>query len=1112
MSKRFFSKKNWYALACMLVLSALFSLQARAQVAGGTLSGSVMDASGATIPAAQISIKNVATGVTRSVTTDGAGFYIAPNLLPGNYDLEVSASGFSTLQSKGITLTVGAQQVLNLTMQVGQMTQVVSVSTAAPTVELASASLSAVLNSTTVRELPINGRSWTDLATLQPGVATIETQSSFNTGAARGNRGFGSQVTISGARPQQNNYRLDGISINDYANGAPGSVLGGNLGVDSIQEFSVITTNASADYGKTSGGVVNAATRAGTDEFHGNAYEFLRNSALDARNFFDGSKIPPFRRNQFGGSIGGPIHKDRTFFFADYEGIRESLGLTSVVTVPSVKARAGMLCSNPGTPPTCSPQTVVVDPVVQRYLGLFGLPNGRILGNGDTGKFNFVEQQSVSENFVTGRLDHKFSEKDSVFGSYTFDKTPFSTPDNFNDVLTRSLTKRQLFIVEENHVFSPALVNSVRFGFNRNFTDNAAGTSAINPLAADTSLGGVPGHNASELSVQGLSTFTGGLGGSAFFYRWNSFQGYDDAFLVHGLHSLKFGFAVEREQLNQLYDSEPLGKFSFASLSDFLTNKPSRFVAAFPNLLTGRGIRQIVFGLYVQDDWRWRPNVTLNFGLRYEMATVPTEVNGKLSNLYNLSDNNGTVPTPHLGSPLFSNPTLRNFEPRLGFAWDPFGKGTTAIHAGFGMFDSLPLPYEFTGLASRAAPFFEIGSVSAPTLTPGSFPGGAFSQLGPQNFEYSSIEQNPHRNYVMQWNLNVQQEIIPNLTALIGYVGSRGVHQPFRADDANIVLPTLTSAGYLWPFPVGSQPNVNPVAGDIRYLNWGGDSFYDSLEVGITKKMTHGLQVQGSFTWSKSIDDNSGVVAGDTFGNSIPSLHWFDLRLDRAVSDFNVGRTLVLSGTWLVPGRKSLSGPASLLVNGWELGAIFKANDGVPFTTTFGTDGDPQGLNSSDPWAFPNRLTTANCATLTNSRNPDHYIKTECFAVPTAPPSFFAGSTPVCSSDPRFVSAAVGDPTLFQCFNLRGNAGRNILRGPGLSNLDFSIYKNVPVKRISEAFNVQFRTEIFNILNRANFAIPIIPDNTDIFDSTGARNNAAGLLTSTTTTARQIQFALKMVW
>jgi hypothetical protein len=494
------------------------------------------------------------------------------------------------------------------------------------------------------------------------------------------------------------------------------------------------------------------------------------------------------------------------------------------------------------------------------------------------------------------------------------------------------------------------------------------------------------------------------------------------------------------------------------------------------------------------------------------MATVPTEVNGKLSNLRNLADNNLTIPTPHLGSPLFSNPTLRNFEPRIGFAWDPFGKGTTAIHAGFGMFDSLPLPYEFTGLVSRAAPFFEIGSVSAPTLAPGSFPGGAFSQLGPQNFEYSSIEPNPRRNYVMQWNLNVQQELIPNLTALLGYVGSRGVHQPFRADDANVVLPSLTSAGYLWPFPVGSQPNVNPVAGDIRYLNWGGDSFYDSLEVGMTKKMTHGLQIQGSFTWSKSIDDNSGVVAGDTFGNSIPSLHWFDLRLDRAVSDFNVGRTLVLSGTWLVPGRKSLSGPASLLVNGWEVGAIFKANDGVPFTATFGTDGDPQGLNSSDPWAFPNRLTSANCATLTNSRNPDHYIKTECFAVPTAPASFFTAATPMCSSDLRFGSAAVGDRSLLQCFNLRGNAGRNILRGPGLSNLDFSIYKNVPVKRISDAFNVQFRTEIFNILNRANFAIPIIPDNTDIFDSTGARNNAAGLLTSTTTTARQIQFALKMVW
>jgi hypothetical protein len=290
------------------------------------------------------------------------------------------------------------------------------------------------------------------------------------------------------------------------------------------------------------------------------------------------------------------------------------------------------------------------------------------------------------------------------------------------------------------------------------------------------------------------------------------------------------------------------------------------------------------------------------------------------------------------------------------------------------------------------------------------------------------------------------------------------------------------------------------------------NSFYDALEVGIHKAMSHGVQLQGSFTWGKSIDTGSATVAGDQFLNSISSLPWYDLKSIRGLSDFNIGRTLVISGTWQVPSRKSLSGPAAWITSGWELGAIYKASDGVPFTPTFGTDGDPQGLNSSDPWAFPNRLGGPGCGTLVNPGNPNNYIKTQCFAVPTAPPSFFTASTPMCSSDPRLGSAAVGDPTLFQCFNLRGNAGRNILTGPGTSLLDFSVFKNNSIKRISENFNVQFRAEFFNIMNHANFAMPVTPNNTDIFNSSGAPTGIAGLLTSTTTTAREIQFALKLVW
>jgi hypothetical protein len=1082
----------WCLPLIVMVLSTGNFVKLSAQVAGGTILGTIGDPSGAVIPNAQVSIKNVATNIVTTTATNTEGFYTAPGLFPGKYEITASAPGFATTVASDVTLTVGAQQVLNLTMQVGRVTEKVQVAGQASAVQLASSALSAEVNSTTVRELPLNGRSWTDLATLQPGVSAIETQHA-STSPSRGNRGFGAQVSISGARPQQNNYRLDGVSLNDYANSGPGSVIGGNLGVDAIQEFSVVTSNYSAEYGKSSGGVVNAITHGGTNQLHGSAYEFLRNSALDARNFFD-STTPPFKRNQFGASGGGPIRKDRTFVFGDYEGIRQSLGLTTLDTVPSVAARSGRLCSVPGTPPSCTPTTITVDPAAQKYLPLFGLPNGPILSNGDKQVFTFADQQIVKENFFTTRVDQRFSDKDSLFGSYVFDKTPFTTPDNLDDVLLGSLTKRQIVTLEEDHIFNPTLINSLRFGFNRDFANVSNPIKAINPAAADPSLSAVGQLNAAAVSVSGISLFNGGLAVSGYLFRWNSFQGYDDAFLTKGLHSLKFGVAFEREQLNQLTATEGSGTFHFGSLSAFLTNQPQRFTAAFPNLLTPRGLRQTIFGLYVQDDWRWRPNLTLNLGLRYEMSTVPTEVQGKLSNLYALTDK-----APHLGDPYFSNPTLRNFEPRVGFAWDPFGNGKTAVRGGFGVFDGLPLPYQFITLNGRAAPFFALGN--ATKLPAGSFFTGAFSRLGQSSLEYGSVERNPPRNYVLQWNLNLQRELTPSVTALVGYVGSRGVHQPFRADDADVVIPTLTSQGYLWPSPIASGTTINPNAGAIRLLEWGGNSFYDGLELGVTKRMSHGLQVQGSYTWGKSIDTSSGVIAGDTLSNSISSLNWFDLRLTRAVSDFNVGRTLVISGTWQVPDRKSLSGPAAWVANGWELGTIYKANDGVPFTATFGTDGDPQGLNSSDPWAFPNRLTGPGCGTLTNPGNPNSYIKTQCFAVPTAPSAAFYAA----NCDPGLGTAP-------QCFNLRGNSGRNILTGPGLSNLDFSVFKNNPVKRISETFNVQFRAEFFNILNRSNFSVPITPDNTDIFDSTGAPTGAAGLLTSTTTTAREIQFALKLVW
>jgi hypothetical protein len=1122
---------NFFMFLGILALAGLLVQPLPAQVAGGTLSGTITDPSGSAVPNAKVDIKNSATGVLRTVTTNADGLYSAANLLPGEYEVSISASGFNTSVKTGITINVGSQPVFNLALQVGTVVNTVDVTTDAPTVQLTSSDISATVSATTVRELPLNGRSWTDLAALQPGVSTIQTQPSFASGADRGNRGFGQQLTISGARPQQNNYRLDGVSLNDYANGAPGSVLGGNLGVDAIQEFSVLTSNYSAEYGKTSGGVVNAVTRSGTNAFHGGAYEFLRNSALDAKNYFELPTDPKaaFKRNQFGGDIGGPIFKNRTFFFADYEGIRQAKGIANKNHVPSLDARNGMLVDDNGNP--LAP--ITVDPGAQQYLALIPVPNGACSGNVCDETFN--GQQVVNENFFTTRIDHKFSDKDSLFGTYLFDKTPYTSPDSFGNVQLESLSSRQILAVEETHTFTPSFVNAVRFGYNHETVNNNSSVTALNPAAGDPTLAAFAGRDAAFVNIGGgFTSIPGGIGGlPTYLYRWNSFQAYDDAFWTHGTHSIKFGFAAERMLLKVTALTDPNGVWVFGGLQNFLTNSPTRFQGGIVSSLTPRNLRQSIFGGYVQDDWKMKSNLTLNLGLRYEMTTVPTETQNQLSNLIGLSD-----ATPHLGNPFYKNPTTRNFEPRLGFAWDPFKNGRMAVRGGAGIFDVLPLPYQYILLTTQTAPFFQYTSINASAAPPAACAPGTtltFPLVDPclitaNKLRAAYVEDQPKRSYVAQWNLNLQYQLTSSLAAMIAYVGSRGIHQPFRVDEADTIIPTKTSAGYLYPQVdadgnllsgpnAGNAPDpINPNYGSIRAMFYQGRSYYNAMEFQLAKRMSHGFQAQGTFTWGKSMDTSSATLAGDAFGNSISSLNFFDTSLTRGLSDYNVGRTLVINATWDIPSPKSWTGPAHWIADGWELGTIFTASDGVPFTPTWGTGGDPANSLSGDDFAYPNRLGGSGCQSLVNPGNPNNYIKTECFQVPTAPNQAYwdANCDPAPPSLGGTVASAPQLPAL-ACFNLRGNAGRNILIGPGVTNLDFSVFKNNQIKRISENFNIQFRMEMFNILNHPNFGPPGPGDgNTDVFDPTGVSlggpGGTAGALVRTTTPERQIQFALKVVF
>jgi hypothetical protein len=542
-------KSRVIRLAVLIVLAATVTtaIRAFAQVTGAAINGTVNDDTGAVVSNAKISIKAEATGITRTAMTDSAGFYNVPNLAAGTYTVVVSAAGFQTLVQSGIVLTVGNQQVINVKMQVGTVSQQILVQgEQAPTVQLSTSSIGTAVNAATIRELPLNGRDWTQLATLQPGVASMGSVQSAASSNGRGNRGYGTQMTISGGRPTQNNYRIDGITVLDQENSAPGGVLGVSLGVDAIQEFSIITTNSSAEYGRTSGGVINAISRSGTNTFHGSVYEFIRNSALDAENFFDGPTIPPFKRNQFGASAGGPIRKNRAFIFGDYEGLRQSLGITMKDNVPSSDLRNGIYHNANGTT-----TNFTIDPKVAPFLNLWAPANGAIHSPGNTAVYSVAVQQVIGENFWDSKFDYTFSDRDSMSSSFQRDTSLGTVPDALNTLQAGFNTSRYLGTIDEVHIFNPQFINSARVGYNRAQSENNYGNSAINPLASDKSLGAIPGIDAPEITVPGLTTYNGGLTAiTTSIYHWNSFQEYDDAFLTKGAHSLKFGIAVERMQEN----------------------------------------------------------------------------------------------------------------------------------------------------------------------------------------------------------------------------------------------------------------------------------------------------------------------------------------------------------------------------------------------------------------------------------------------------------------------------------------------------------------------------------------------------------------------------------
>jgi len=634
----------------------------------------------------------------------------------------------------------------------------------------------------------------------------------------------------------------------------------------------------------------------------------------------------------------------------------------------------------------------------------------------------------------------------------------------------------------------------------------------------------------STVDIKGGNTTNQGGVGSASNYEhtFNNYQFADDAFWTHGTHTLKFGTDIERMQYNFIARQNQGGRWNFSGIASFLNNQPGSFEAGIPSTITPREMRQTLFAGYVQDDWRFRSNLTLNLGVRYEMVTVIKDAQGKIASLLNISDSApqcgiqytssfapGGISPPGAAcgsvGPYYSNPTLRNFEPRIGFAWDPFRNGKTSVRGGFGIYDVLPLPGYFLLQENQSAPFMIFASTKDTTSLAGKFFAGGQNLLTnnvpASKLSVSTIEAKPHRNYLLQWNLNVQRQVTSDLSVTVGYIGSHGVHMLLRGDDGNFTPHTQNPEGMFFP----GGPVVNPKLGIIRYIFWGSDSFYHGLNVNVDKRMSHGLQFQVAYTWAKSIDDNSSTIAGDTFGNGLNSLFYDAPRTLRGLSDFQVGQNASINVLWALPSPKSANGLVKAAVGGWQVGGIFKINTGIPTTAIIDASKKIMGNIGADPFGIPDRV--PGCDPINHnyigSATPV-YINENCFRPPTV-----SASSPLAPLCTDFSGADHTAPYLpsgrVYCANLVGNAGRNTIIGPKLVNFDFSATKNNPIHRISEAFNIQFRAEIFNIFNRSNLNPPLPYDGGVLFNDDGS-SAGGGDIRDRSTEPRDVQFAIKVIW
>jgi hypothetical protein len=1066
-----------------LLISAMSFLPIPAQVTAG-ISGQVEDATGGAVAGATVTIRNLETGATRSMLTDLNGSFRALSLPLGLQEVKAEKPGFKSAVHTGISLDVGQEAVVVLRLEVGAIAESVIVAGEAPLVNTTPNSVSGMVGEENVKDLPLNGRSYDNLITLNPGAINYTSLKGANTTTSDGN-----SFSVDGRRPQDNLFLLNGIEYTGTSQLAdtPGGVSGYMLGIDAIREFNLLTDTYGAQYGKRAGGQILAVTQSGSNVLHGTVFEFLRNSVLDdgepaTLDPVDKGTAPPFRRNQFGAALGGPLKKDRLFLFGNYEGFRQSLALNSVSDVPDAEARQGLLPNSQGVYAPVSK----LNPAMLPFMALWPQANGsELLVNGlptgiATAYYN--PKNEIHEDYGTLRADYNLSDRDRISADYTLDTGSSLLPLGDPLFASQLMLNAQVGSLEETHVISPSILNTFRAGFSRaGFNYNSATFSTF-----PSSLSFVTGDQPGGIGINSGITGAGDSANAGAWSRRNLFTFTDDVVVTKGAHQISLGIWFQRVQDNEDIVARREGLATFSTLTTFLQGTLVNFQVVPDH--TDLGWRSWFGAWYVQDAIKLRRNLTLQAGLRDEFTTGWNENTGRAAN-YITNGSGVLLTTPHLGDSAFTqNNAKRLLGPRVAAAWDPFGNGKTAVRAGFGLYYSLIDALSF--LLNYVPPYN--GTATFTGSLPGLLPITPNVAVPPAcglgvpspctTYAPYGVQANAQTPTVAEWNFSVQQQLSGNMALRVAYVGSHGYHG-LLSIDANSIPAQIcaTPAGCIaggdgattsavsqgTPYiPVGSRPN--PYLSDGFFWYTEGNSSYNALQADLTRRLSRGLQLRVAYTWSKNLDMNSGLTGAQSENQSQMVLDRNKLPMDWGPSALNVSSELSVSATYELPFGRGARGLQRKLLAGWQVNTIATALTGFPFTPVIGANTSGDG----------------------DIRDPDRPSLKSSFSGPV-----ILGTQTQWFNPNAFVLPAAGT---------YGNLGRGVYTGPGLADVDFSIFKNVAV---SERSHLQCRAEFFNLLNRTNLGTP----NATVFSGTSI-NPTAGQITTLATTPRQIQIGLKLMF